>query len=339
MLHGPNGHLQDHILKPELIKENVLHVIGVISNPVRHHSRIRLAREWIRRMATTPYVQVHIVETAYGDRHHELEDICKSLNADFLPLRTKSNYWIKESMINVMYKSVAARFPSAKYFAWIDADVEFESPQWAQEALHQLQHFQVIQPWSECADLGPYGNVVQLFRSFGKQHQKGAPKQKHPTQKYYEYAHSGFAWCATRAFMEQVSGGGGSSGPLMDFCPLGSADHHMAFAMISETKDTIHRGMKPSFFRRCYDWQRQAVMISSNEVGYSEGMIKHHFHGPKNRRYYRERWQILVDLQFDPDTQLMHDAQGLCYITGNRKLEHAVHKYNLSRFEDSIEEY
>lgn len=134
MLHG--DHLVSHVTKPELREENVLHVIGVITNSHRIHSRLRLAREWLQRMVATPYVKVTLVEAAYGDRNHELKQICHELNVDFVPLRTHSCIWIKENMINIAYKHITVKYPGARYFAHIDCDVEFNCPSWALESLH-----------------------------------------------------------------------------------------------------------------------------------------------------------------------------------------------------------
>lgn len=288
-------------------------------------------------MIRTPNVHLTVVEAAFGDRHHELSPDADLY--DHVKLRTSSESWIKESMLNIGYRSVIGKYPQAKYFAMIDMDVFFRDPNWALESIHQLQHFDVIQPWQDCADLAPHGGISRHFRSFGFQHQKRSPKQKHPTQTYYEYAHSGFAWCYTRRFLENMIGAGGSNGPMMNWAILGSADHHSAFACIGETKDTIHRMMHPSFFRKCYEWQDKAMMITHGEVGFSTGRIEHKWHGMKSRRYYRERWQILVDHKYDPDKMLMNDPQGLTILIGNNKLEQAIRLYNRSRMEDGIDEH
>jgi hypothetical protein len=323
------GHLQNQIKNSELVSDNTLHVIGVCSNPVRYHSRYRLAREWIKHMATASNVKLYVVETAFNQRQHELSEICVQHGVEFIQLRTLSEYWIKESMINIGIRHACVKY-NAKYLAWIDMDVFFDDPNWAQEALHQLQHFEVIQPWSDCIDMGPYGNVMQHFKSFGLQHQRRVPKQKHPMQKQYQYAHTGFAWACTRRFIENTLG-------LFDIAPLGSSDHHMAFAMIGEVMDTVHGKMKDSFKREALAWQRRAVQVTNNEVGFSMGTIRHSFHGPKKRRYYRERWELLFD--YDPDINLMRDDQGLCYLVRCPTLEQDIRLYNRSRFEDSIEEY
>lgn len=334
------GHIIDQHRHHELRNNNTLYVIGVCSNPARWHSRYHVAREWIKHMLGTHNVHLTIVEGQYGERHHELEphqiDPDQHIENfrhryDHLKLNLRSEAWVKESMINIGFRHAIA-VHGAKYLCWCDMDIFFRDEHWAQEALHQLQTYPVIQPWQDCADLGPQGGISRHFRSFGYQHQRGIPKQTHPSQTYYEYAHTGFAWCCTREFWEQCMG-------LMDFPILGSADHHMGFAMIGRVNDTIHRGMTPAFFELCREWQERAMQITNGEVGFSVGRIEHWFHGPKNRRYYRERWQILVDNKFDPKIDLRRSGQGIQYLVGKPKLEHAIIKYNRSRLEDSIEEF
>lgn len=322
--HG--NHIVNHIRHPELINDSTLHVIGVISNPVRYHSRYRLFREWEKAMLLTKNVRLHIVESAFGDRHHE---VTSDLNREHLQVRTNSEIWLKENMINLGVRHLLPR--DWRYMAWVDCDVFFDNPSWALETIHQLQHFPVVQPWQDCLDLGPAGNVYQHFRSFGFQHQRGVPKQKWPGETYYQYAHSGFAWACTRQFWENTGG-------LIDFAILGSADHHMAFGMIGEIRDTIHKKMDASFFRRCYEWQDRAVAITKGQVGFVHGFMKHGFHGPKKRRQYRERWQILWEHGYSPDRDLVYDAQGVLHLVGKPDLEQDIRLYNRFRSEDSIDE-
>jgi hypothetical protein len=317
-------HLANQIQHPELISDNTLHVVGIVTNPVRFHSRYRLAREWLDEMGQTPNVKPYLAEAAFGDRHHEVT----SSQADHLQVRTRGECWIKENLINLGVRTLLPR--DWKYVAWIDCDVTFRDPEWAQETLHQLQHWPVVQPWQQCADLGYLGDILQTHNSFGYMHATDRRIQRWSGEPY-PYGHTGFAWAATRAFWEQTGG-------LLDFCILGSADHHMAWACIGECDSTIHQGMTPKFFQRIREWQDRATRITHREVGYVPGRIEHFFHGPKRRRYYKERWQILVDHKFDPDVDLVHDPQGVVQLAGNKPdLERALRKYNRSRFEDSIE--
>lgn len=314
-----------------LLNDQTLYVIGVCSNPVRYHSRYRLARKWIEVMSKTKNVKLTVVEAAYGDRHHELKNDAHKAGAEYLGLRTKSEIWIKENMINLGARHTIVKNPSCKYIAWIDMDVFFRDDNWAINTVHQLQHFEVVQPWSECCDLGPEGGIISLHKSFGHQHQKRKRKKKANNCKpYYEFAHTGYAWACTRRFWEATGG-------LVDFPILGSGDHHMALGMVGEIENSIHKTMHNAFFRKLYEWQARAVRATKHEVGYVIGAIEHMFHGPKKRRYYIERWKILVKHNFNPDTDLQYDDQGLIQLTGKPGLEQDIHLYNLSRAEDSID--
>jgi hypothetical protein len=329
-------HVINQIKHPGLRGDNTLHVIGVVSNPARFHSRYRLMREWIKATALTPCVHLTIVEAAYGDREFEIIDD-PTLPCDVIGVRIKSNAWIKESMINLAFRHLTAKYQHAKYFAWIDGDVFFNNPDWAQETIHALQTFEVIQPWSEAIDLGPHDNIMATYKSFGYQHQRRIDKQK-GSQPYCELAHTGFAWACTRKFAEVMIGAGGSNGPMIDWALLGSGDHNMAWAMIGDAAHTVHGMVHPSFLRKCIEWQNRAVKVTNGEVGYIPGFLKHKFHGPKHRRFYKNRWDILIEKEYDPDKNLVHDEQGIVTVVGNHKLEHAIYLYNNSRMEDSIEQ-
>jgi hypothetical protein len=316
-------HLVPQIKNHHLKQDSTLHVIGVCSNFVRWHSRYRLARDWIKHMLETKNIKLHIVESAFGDRHHELKDLGVE---SYLELRTRSEIWNKENMINLGVRHLLPK--DWKYMAWVDMDVFFRDPNWALETIHQLQHFSVVQPWTDCLDLDFSGRVLKHFRSFGYQHQRRVPKQTHPSQPY-EYAHSGFVWACTRHFYEQVK-------ELPDYCILGSADHHTAFACIGEVENSIPRDMAPSYFKRLLDWQHRAIRVTHGEVGFVNGRIEHHWHGNKAKRYYRERWQILIEHKYCPDTDLIYDESGLIQLLNKKPLEQDIRGYNRSRQEDDL---
>jgi len=320
-----HDHIVNHIQHKKLSSNNTLYVIGVISNPVRYHSRYRLFREWKKEMESTPHVQLVIVETAFGDRHHEVTD---PMNPFHLQLRSKHELWHKENMINLATRLLPKDW---KYVAWIDTDVFFQDKGWAQEALHQLQHFDLIQPWRDCLDMGPHGEVLQHFQSFCFIHNLGVRKQTHPSQPY-KYAHSGYAWCCTRKFWENVKG-------LMDKCIVGSADHHQAWASIGQVHHSVHGKMPDAFKRYAAEWQRDAFKVTHGHLGYVGTTIKHGFHGPKAKRGYRSRWQIFIDHAFDPFKDLKYDEQGLLELVGKPELQQEIRQYFRARNEDSIDAF
>lgn len=319
-----HDHLVRHIKHSDLVSDSTLHVVGVISNAARYHSRYRLFREWYERMKVTPNVKVYVVEVAFGDRHHECTE---TGNPQHLQLRTKHELWHKENMINLAVKHLLPT--NWKYLCWADCDVFWPDDGWAMETIQQLQHYEVVQPWQNCADLGFYGEIMQTFDSFCFVNQLGVRKQCHPSEPY-KYAHSGFAWACTRRFWEATQG-------LMDWCIVGSADHHMAWGMTNEIHKSIHGAMSEDFKRRGADWQRNAYRITKGNLGFVKTRLEHKFHGPKKRRYYRERWQMFIDHNLQPSKDLAYDEQGLLYLLNKPALEEEIRRYNRSRHEDSIE--
>lgn len=318
-----HDHIVSHIHRPHLVNDSTLHVVGVVSNPVRYHSRYRLFREWMARMVATPNVQLHIVELAFGDRHHEIEEMP---GVNFLRLRTNQVLWHKENMINL---GVRHLLPVGwKYLAWVDGDLTFRNDGWALETIHQLQHHALVQPWSHCIDLGFAGDVLQTHHSFCHVHQTGERKQTHPEQPY-RYAHSGYAWACTRGFWEATGG-------LMDFPILGSADHHMAWASINQAECSIPAAIHPNYREACMEWQRRAFRVTHGHLGVVAGRIEHHFHGTKAARGYRTRWKLFADNGYDPKRHLTYDAQGLLQVVGSPKLAHDILGYMTSRNEDGI---
>ena len=356
------GHLVDHFQHHELRSNNTLFVVVPVSNVARYQSRYRLARQCIAKFAATPNVKVIVVEAAYGDRQHELVDLCKEIGAEHLPLRINSEIWIKENQINLGVRYAIVKF-NAKYVGWNDADVEFDNPGWAQETLHQLQHYPILQPWQGAINMSPTGGVGKSFNSVGEQirrrvdieradgrehhrhhrHHKHHRHHHHPysdaeiTAKRYNgdpviFGHCGYAWACRRDFWEHVGG-------LIEFAILGSADHHMALGARGFYSHSVHSAMKGPFMDECHAWQRKAMQYTHGRVGYVDGFIKHFHHGPMERRNYVGRWEILIKHDFNPHTDLRKDGQGVITLVGKPKLEHAIQEYNRNRQEDSIEEY
>jgi hypothetical protein len=73
-------------------------------------------------------------------------------------------------------------------------------------------------------------------------------------------------------------------------------------------------------------------------VGYVKGTILHFWHGKKANRKYRERWQILLENDYQPSRDLYKDWQGLItFYEGNYKLRDDLVDYFHQRNEDSID--
>lgn len=322
-------HLVNHIKSPELREDSTLHVIGVIQNPVRYQSRYRLFHQWAKEMCATPNVKLHVVEAVYKDRHPE----CSSgvLDYNYHSVQTHSEIWLKENLINIGVKNLLPR--DWKYMAWVDCDVHFRNPSWALNSIHQLQHYNIIQPWQSASDLDFHGNVQNTWTSFGSLCAKGSPMYKDKSKGHlgYTYAHTGYAWACTRYFHENVQ-------KLPDWNIVGAGDHMAAWSCLNMVDKTMPTQISQGYRAMCEDWQRRAHYACGGLVGFTPGRIEHHWHGSKVKRQYWSRWDILTKNHYDPYHDIAYDSQGVLHLSGKNKyqIEHAIMKYNRSRCEDEL---
>jgi hypothetical protein len=297
-----------------------LHVIAVVSNPIRFSSRYNLFKKFQAEMALQKRVVLHVCEVAFGARKFE---IAESGHAHHLRLRTLDEIWHKENMINLSVQRLPSNW---KYMAWVDADISFVNPNWVAETIEQLQHFNVVQMWQDAHDLGPSGETIQTHRSFAYQYSIRAPRKPG-----YTFWHPGFAWAINREAYNAVGG-------LLDTAVLGAGDHHMALGMIGEAETSLPGGISPGYKSMVMNWQENAKTGIRRDLGFVPGSIVHHWHGKKKDRRYVERWEILTRNKFCPLADLKRDWQGLYQLSDrNIKLRDDIRDYFRARNEDSID--
>lgn len=325
-----------------------LHVIAVVHNPLRFRSRHRLFQAFMERCRRAG-VTLHVIEAAFGDRYHD--HVEPGVDRQVLLVQNQE-LWIKESMINVGF----SRLPEDwKYAAWIDGDVSFIRDDWAIETIHQLQHYRIVQMFQTAADLGPEGEILQVFNGFGYSKVAGLPPilnsrdlPPERTADYYydsgdpnptppggepkgKFWHPGFAWAIRRDTYDNVGG-------LIDWSILGSADHMMALSWLGKVRRAIPSGMHPNFVRAAEIYQERCAEHVRQDVGYVPGTILHWFHGKKRDRRYVDRWDILKRWQYDPERDIRKDHQGLVQLTRpGERMRDDLRAYFRGRNEDSID--
>lgn len=271
---------------------DTLHVIVVLSNPCQYARRFILAREFIQRMEREDNVLVYVVELAYGD---QLCYITEAKNKRHLQLRGKIPLWHKENMINLGVRLLP---PTWKAFAWIDADIEFENPGWASDALKVLNGCRdVIQLFSHAIDMDKNKNALSIFPSFGFQLSKKNAYGGTGVNMW----HPGFAWACTRKAYEKMGG-------LYELSILGAGDHNMAFSFIGDALRSVNVATTDEYKESLSEFERKADGL---RFGYIPGVIRHHFHGSKKNRKYSERWQILVKHAYSPKDHMTKNKDGL----------------------------
>lgn len=293
------------------------------TNPGRYNSRRNLFNNFRRTVGAMPNVVLHVAEATYGDLPFEVTDPCHPYDYQF---RGRSVLWLKENLLNL----AVARFPKDwKYGAYVDGDCTFTRYDWALETIHQLQHYDWLQLFTQYTDLGPNHEVLATNTSCVKRHldNLGIPRN-------YTKGATGLAWGFTREAFDAVGG-------FMDRCILGSADWHMALGLIGEPDRSPEvqemRGPGARYSDYIRIWQERANKAFRHNVGVLDNYITHHFHGPKVFRQYGERWKILQANNYDPYTDIFPDWQGLHQLTPEKpRLRDGIRGYFAARSEDDI---
>jgi len=299
--------------------EDKLNVVTVISNPCLYAKRYILMKEFIKRMENDEeYVNLFIVELAYGNQKYI---ITEANNKNHLQIRTEVPLWHKENMINLgIRKLLPANW---KAVAWIDGDIEFESPTWASDTLKILNGLSdIVQLFSHAIDMDKKQYALNLFSGFGHQSTKGL----NYCQKGINYWHPGYAWAITRKAYEKIGG-------LYEVSILGAGDHIMAYSLINRGAHATNENSSDDYKNSVIIYQQKMKTL---RLGYTPGVIRHHYHGSKINRKYTERWKILTKHNYQPSIHVQTDVNGIIVPTKEftQEFKDDIYNYFLERKED-----
>lgn len=151
------------------MKAEQLTVFAARWNPLRWQTPHRIYREWVEHILDSG-AKLVVIELTYGDREFACE-MPHLKNFTHIGVRAKTWAWSKENLLNIG----VWRTPEARYICWCDADVFFRRAHWAVETVEALQHYDVVQPWSDAYDLGPVDEHIQHYKSFLSIYHAGKP--------------------------------------------------------------------------------------------------------------------------------------------------------------------
>lgn len=235
--------------------------------------------------------------------------------------------WQKERLLNL---AVAALPDHVRYVAWIDCDVLFENPNWAEEATEALAHNRVIHLYDEVGfpdaevsaqllasplagldspalrHLPVRPSYLSLFKRFGQDVARFDIGRRTEVATLSNAdilqrpAH-GFAWAAQISFLRDIG--------LYDRCIIGSGDMHFCYGVAGLAEDYIEsqRSIGLGFYGDCpsyRDWAPQAAESCAGRSGCLNGRILHLFHGEMRDRQYRARIDNLLPFGIDLDEDI-----------------------------------
>jgi hypothetical protein len=319
------------------MRADMLHVFTARSNPLGWKAPHRNWERFAKHMLDSG-VHLTVVECAYGEEEYACAMPTTIVGHEGLNrfthigVRAKTRGWTKENLMNIGIQ----RTPEARYIAWIDADVIFMRPDWAAATVRALQHYDVVQPWSDAYDTGPNGDGDHLahHQSFAKQFFFRKPLIPEGPVFWqgdggpYVYPHSGYAWACTRQAYDWLGG-------LFELGGMGSGDHHMALALAGLADYSMPEGTSPAYRREVKRWEERALHHINKNLGYCWGSLIHLWHGAKRDRGYLSRWGMFVQHQFDPLEDLKRNSSGVLeFATNKPELRHDFDLYLHSRVED-----
>lgn len=316
------------------MRADLLDVVVPMTNPLRWKVREAQFTRFIDQMVAAG-VRLTVVECALGERPFMFADDprLKAAGARHVGVRNFTMCWVKENLVNLGIPS------DARYIAWLDCDIEFRNRDWASETVHALQHYEIVQCWSEAIELGPQGQILALHRSFASLLHAGSPvllcsPYKDTWRKdggMLEYPHPGYAWAARRDALERLGG-------LFELGVSGSGDHHIALALIGKAERSMPSSVItacPALIKHLLAWQARALHHINQNIGYVANAIEHSFHGSSKNRRYWDRWSIFVEHAFDPDLDIKKNLFGVIELSGNKPgLRRDIDRYLRSRAED-----
>jgi hypothetical protein len=307
-----------------------LYVVCVVFNSPRFRTRWRLYEDFALHVSRAPTAILYTVEVAFGDRAFA---VTQAGHPRHIQLRTPHELWLKENAINLG----VARLPADwKYVAWVDADLAFVRDDWADETVHQLQHYAVVQMFSQWISLSAGYESLGIGSSFMDLWLHGALTREWSEAYPYPRRHikelPGAPGGATACRREAWDALGG----LIDWTILGSGDSYMANALVGRVEQVLSKRFHPRYRELILEWQARAHRSVRRNVGVVKGLMLHHWHGSHRRRGYETRNNILIEHQFDPDQDLKRDWQGLYQLTGRSiALRDAIRRYFHERDEDA----
>jgi hypothetical protein len=323
-------------------------VVTIINNPERFKRRYELYHRF-EDMCQSAGVNLVTVEQAFGNRDFV---ITNSNSRNHLQVRSESQVWLKENLINLGIQHALQLAQSnnkpAREIAWIDADCRPAAPSkvWFDETWHQLQHYDFVQMWEEMIDLSPtHFAITKPQKSFMAAYvQNGCPSsdemkkiERDKPARYYSssvFGRPGLAWAARVDALNKVGG-------LIDFCVLGAGDWYMAHGLVGTLSYATNEYARGPYQQKLFDWQDRALHFIKKNVGYVPGLVIHDFHGKKKDRRYGSRGKILADNKYNPDTDITYDTHGMIQLNvmDNRqiRLRDEIRGYFRARNEDSVD--
>jgi hypothetical protein len=253
-------------------------------------------------------MDLYTVELAFDAQPFQLEKDWENLKQ----IRCKDLMFQKERMLNVALQALPAKYDQV---IWMDCDLFYAEDDWPRRVAKALKKYKVIQPYSYMVSLpncnfSLFGDYqINYFNCYGSGRIKRSYayyNSKRKTAPIFHHGHVGYVWAAHRdlldrhKFYDPIISGAGDLFMLMAFGGfLGWLDYPPELKSY-DMNAAIH------FF----DWAIPVYNETKGNIGYTEDLILHMWHGDADSRNYLSSSKCLQDNRFDPTKDLAIDRNG-----------------------------
>lgn len=292
--------------------EKTLYVITTITNPINYKRRYDLYFEFEERMSKYDNVVLYTVELIYFSQDFKVTNENNSRHIQ-IKMNDECYLWYKENLLNIAIKKLPETW---KYVAWIDADIEFTDCSWTNMAIEKLKSFDVIQLFEFCHNLDINKNIIS------RESNKSFASHCHLKDKNI-YGHVGYAWAMTKEFYMKI-------GYIYDMSITGNGD--LIFAYCLRQLPCVS-GLLSCLNKTIIEYSKNFI---DSKISFIPVTIYHHYHGSNANRQYMSRHLLLTKYNFDPETYLYRDNEGLLMVTNLfcQDFKNDLKTYFLSRKED-----
>jgi hypothetical protein len=218
-----------------------------------------------------------------------------------LELTSPDILYYKQNLFNIALK----RLPSeAKYVSWMDCDIAFVRPDWAEATVAALKENDIVQMFSQVYDLNSNCEIdgdLLWSAAFRARHLRATPQQN-------EINPTDFAWAAKREVLDNIGG-------LVDVYPtIVGSDEFMAAAMLGGRTKLLNLYAKKYYELQgkvIKPWEDWAMKLQGAKVGYVDGLLLHYYHGKRDNRGYGTQWDLFQKHYHELDKLLYRDEVGL----------------------------
>jgi hypothetical protein len=223
--------------------------------------------------------------------------------------------WQKEQLLNWAIAHMPGEFDQ---IAWIDADLLFLNPCWAEETSRLLEDYPVVQLFENCHWTTSHGTIDRSGPSLLRQRR----------ERLRQHGQPGGAWAARRDVLAKH---GLYAGNI-----IGGGDTLFGDALFGVNSAYVARSLPRQLLADVRRWGRALYRDVEGRVGCTPGDVVHLYHGTRENRRYVERAAILRENSFNPTRDIRTADNGLLeWATDKPDLHRRVRDYFLSRREDS----